>query len=58
MACPCGCDKMEHEMESMSSNSAWSIVEAPRGVKPIGSKLVYKKKSLDKPCVYKKFMVQ
>ena len=46
---------MDHEMESMSSNLVWSFVEAPRGVKPIGSKLIYKKKSPGKPCVHKRF---
>ena len=40
---------MDREMESIDSNSVWSLVEAPRGVKPIGSKLIYKKKSLGKP---------
>ena len=35
---------MDREMESMGSNSKWSLVEAPREVKPIGSKLIYKKK--------------
>ena len=29
---------MDHEMESMYSNSVWSLVEAPKGVKPIGCK--------------------
>ena len=48
---------MDHEMESMDSNSVWSLVEAPRGVKPIRSKLIYKKKSLGKPCVHKRFKV-
>ena len=42
---------MEREMESMSSNSVWSLIEAPIGVKPIESKLICKKKSLGKPCV-------
>ena len=40
---------IDREMESIDSNSVWSLVEAPRGVKPIGSKLIYKKKSLGKP---------
>ena len=35
----------DHEMESMGSNLVWSLIEAPRGIKPIGSKLIYKKKS-------------
>ena len=29
---------MNREMESMYSNSVWSLVEAPKGVKPIGCK--------------------
>ena len=35
---------MDREMESMYSNSVWSLVEAPKGVKPIGCKWIYKKK--------------
>ena len=31
-------------MESMYSNSVWIHVEAPKGVKPIGCKWIYKKK--------------
>ena len=49
--------EMDHEMESMGSNSVWSLVEASRWVKPIRSKLIYKKKSLGKPCVHKRFKV-
>ena len=49
---------MEREMESIGSSSDWSLIEAPRGVKPIGSKLMYKKKSHGKPCVHKRFKVQ
>ena len=48
---------MDREMESMDSNSVWSLVESPRGVKPIGSKLIFKKKSLGKPYVHKRFKV-
>ena len=48
---------MDHEMESMDSNSVWSLVESPRGVKPIVSKLIYKKKSLGKPYVHIRFKV-
>ena len=36
---------MDREMESMYSNSVWSLVEAPKGVKPIGCKWIYKRKS-------------
>ena len=35
---------MNREMESMYSNSVWTLVEAPKGVKPIGCKWIYKKK--------------
>ena len=42
---------MDHEMESMGSYSVLSFVEAPKGVKLIGNKLIYKKKSSGKPCV-------
>ena len=31
-------------MESMYSYSIWSLVEAPKGVKPIGCKWIYKRK--------------
>ena len=48
---------MDREMESTSSNLVWSLVEAPRGVKPIGSKLTYKKTSPSKQCVHKRFKV-
>ena len=35
---------MNREMESMYSNSVWTFVETPKGVKPIGCKWIYKKK--------------
>ena len=35
---------MDREMESMGSNSVWSLIEAPNGVKPIGCKWIYKRK--------------
>ena len=35
---------MNREMESMYSNLVWIHVEAPKGVKPIGCKWIYKKK--------------
>ena len=37
---------MDREMESMYSNSVWSLVEAPKRVKPIGCKWIYKRKRL------------
>ena len=49
---------MDREMESMGSNSVWSLIEAHRGVKPIGSKLIYKKNIHGKPYVHKRFKVQ
>ena len=51
--------KTSMDCESMGSNAVWFLVEAPKGVKPIGSKLIiYKKKSPGKPCVHKIFKVQ
>ena len=35
---------MDREMESMYYNSVWSLVDAPKGVKPIGCKWIYKRK--------------
>ena len=35
---------MNHEIESMYSNSIWTLVEAPKRVKPIRCKWIYKKK--------------
>ena len=35
---------MDREMESMYSNSFWSLVETSKRVKPIGCKWIYKKK--------------
>ena len=35
---------MDREMESMYSNSVWSLIEASKGVKPIGCKWIYKRK--------------
>ena len=35
---------MEVELESMHSNHVWKLVEAPKGIKPIGYKWVYKRK--------------
>ena len=36
---------MKSEMESMSVNQVWTLVESPEGVKPIGCKWVFKKKT-------------
>ncbi|KAL2475105.1 cysteine-rich RLK (RECEPTOR-like protein kinase) 8 [Abeliophyllum distichum] len=35
---------MNTEMESMYSNQVWELVDAPKGIKPIGCKWVYKRK--------------
>ena len=35
---------MDREMEFMYFNSVWSLVEAPKGVKPKGCKWIYKRK--------------
>ncbi|KAK4382398.1 Retrovirus-related Pol polyprotein from transposon TNT 1-94 [Sesamum angolense] len=32
------------EMDSMSSNNVWTLVDPPKGVKPVGYKWVYKRK--------------
>ncbi|KAK8652301.1 hypothetical protein V6N13_061322 [Hibiscus sabdariffa] len=36
---------MRSEMDSMSENQVWTLVEPPQGVKPIGCKWVFKKKT-------------
>ena len=35
---------MNLEMESMSSNSVWELVDPPKEVRPIGCKWIYKRK--------------
>ncbi|KAL0328087.1 UNVERIFIED_CONTAM: Retrovirus-related Pol polyprotein from transposon TNT 1-94 [Sesamum calycinum] len=35
---------MKFEMDSMSSNKVWTLVDPPKGVKPVGCKWVYKYK--------------
>ncbi|KAL4379010.1 hypothetical protein GQ457_02G028180 [Hibiscus cannabinus] len=37
-------EAMRSEMDSMSENQVWTLVEPPKGVKPIGCKWVFKKK--------------
>ncbi|KAL0304805.1 UNVERIFIED_CONTAM: hypothetical protein Scaly_3007600 [Sesamum calycinum] len=32
------------EMDSMTSNNVWTLVDPPKGVKPVGYKWVYKRK--------------
>ena len=38
-------DAMRSEMESMYTNKVWTLVDPPDGVKPIGCKWVFKKKT-------------
>ena len=37
-------DAMNHEMESMYSNSVWELVDQPEDVMPIGCKWIFKRK--------------
>ncbi|KAL0439742.1 UNVERIFIED_CONTAM: Retrovirus-related Pol polyprotein from transposon TNT 1-94 [Sesamum latifolium] len=37
-------EAMKFEMDSMSSNKVWTLVDPPKGVKPVGCKWVYKRK--------------
>ena len=36
---------MRSEMDSMYTNQVWTLVDAPEGIKPIGCKWVFKKKT-------------
>jgi hypothetical protein len=38
-------EAMKSEMDSMYTNQVWNLVEAPDGIKPIGCKWVFKKKT-------------
>ncbi|KAK8704987.1 hypothetical protein V6N13_048598 [Hibiscus sabdariffa] len=38
-------EAMRSEMDSMSDNQVWTLVEPPKGIKPIGCKWVFKKKT-------------
>ncbi|KAL4283207.1 hypothetical protein GQ457_16G018950 [Hibiscus cannabinus] len=38
-------EAMRSEMDSMSENQVWTLVEPPEGLKPIGCKWVFKKKT-------------
>ncbi|PKI66182.1 hypothetical protein CRG98_013435 [Punica granatum] len=38
-------EAMRSEMESMYTNQVWTLVDPPEGVKPIGCKWVFKKKT-------------
>ena len=35
---------MKSELDSMYSNQVWDLVKAPKGIKPVGCKWVYKRK--------------
>ncbi|KAL0292753.1 UNVERIFIED_CONTAM: Retrovirus-related Pol polyprotein from transposon TNT 1-94 [Sesamum radiatum] len=37
-------EAMKSEMDSMNSNKVWTLVDPPKGVKPVGCKWVYKRK--------------
>ncbi|KAL0294631.1 UNVERIFIED_CONTAM: Retrovirus-related Pol polyprotein from transposon TNT 1-94 [Sesamum radiatum] len=37
-------EAMKSKMDSMSSNKVWTLVDPPKGVKPVGCKWVYKRK--------------
>ena len=38
-------EAMKFEMDSMYTNQVWELVDAPRGIKPIGCKWIFKKKT-------------
>ncbi|KAK8694436.1 hypothetical protein V6N13_071988 [Hibiscus sabdariffa] len=38
-------EALRSEIDSMSENQVWTLVEPPEGIKPIGCKLVFKKKT-------------
>ena len=38
-------DAMKSEMDSMYENQVWNLVNPPEGIKPIGCKWVFKKKT-------------
>ncbi|KAL0404113.1 UNVERIFIED_CONTAM: Retrovirus-related Pol polyprotein from transposon RE2 [Sesamum radiatum] len=37
-------EAMKFEMDSMGSNQVWTLVDPPKGVRPVGYKWVYKRK--------------
>ncbi|KAL0386294.1 UNVERIFIED_CONTAM: hypothetical protein Sradi_3023700 [Sesamum radiatum] len=37
-------EAMKSEMDSMGSNEVWTLVDPPKGVRPVGCKWVYKRK--------------
>ena len=50
---------MKSEMESMYENQVWNLVEPPEGVKPIGCKWIFKRKTDadGNPTIYKARLV-
>ena len=38
-------EAMKSKIDSMCINQAWTLVEAPEGIKPIGCKWIFKKKT-------------
>ena len=40
-------EAMDLEIESMHSNSVWTLVDAPEQIRPIGCKWIYKRKKGD-----------
>ncbi|KAL0294206.1 UNVERIFIED_CONTAM: hypothetical protein Scaly_3126700 [Sesamum calycinum] len=37
-------EAMTSEMDSMGSNQVWTLVDPPKGARPVGCKWVYKRK--------------
>ena len=46
-------EAMRSEMESMYTNQVWTLVDPPEGVKPIGCKWVFKRKTDMDGLIYK-----
>ncbi|KAL4282170.1 hypothetical protein GQ457_03G015050 [Hibiscus cannabinus] len=49
-------EAMRSEMDSMSDNQVWTLVEPPEGIKPIGCKWVFKKKT-DRDAMFKSIRI-
>ncbi|KAL4340774.1 hypothetical protein GQ457_08G032050 [Hibiscus cannabinus] len=50
-------EAMRSEMDSMSDNQVWTLVEPPEGIKPIGCKWVFKKKTDMDDQVVREFVI-
>ena len=46
-------EAMRSEMESMYTNQVWTLVDPPEGVKPIGCKWIFKRKTDMDRLIYK-----